>query len=87
MFYGCSSLNELNLSNFNTDNVTDMESMFSLCSSLKELNLSNFNTNKVTNMGSMFSGCSDKFQNKIRARYKNLKEEAFDKYEHSCIIY
>ena len=28
MFWGCSSLKELNLSNFNTNNVTDMEGMF-----------------------------------------------------------
>ena len=28
MFYGCSSLKELNLSNFNTNHVIDMESMF-----------------------------------------------------------
>ena len=50
MFYRCSSLKELNLSNFNTNNVTNMEYMFSECSSLKDLNLSNFNTNNVTNM-------------------------------------
>ena len=32
MFYGCSSLKELNLSNFNTNNVTDMKYMFDGCS-------------------------------------------------------
>ena len=32
MFYGCSSLKELNLSNFNTNNVTYMRYMFSGCS-------------------------------------------------------
>ena len=48
MFYGCSSLKELNLNNFNTNNVTDMRDMFSGCRSLKELNLNNFNTNNVT---------------------------------------
>ena len=32
MFYGCSSLKELNLSNFNTNNVTNMECMFYGCS-------------------------------------------------------
>ena len=32
MFYGCSSLKKLNLSNFNTNNVTDMDYMFSECS-------------------------------------------------------
>ena len=77
MFWGCSSLKELNLSNFNTNNVTYMTCMFDGCSSLKELNLSNFNTNNVTNMVCMFDGCSDQFQNKIRSEYKNIKEEAF----------
>ena len=32
MFFGCSTLKELNLTNFNTDNVTDMIRMFSECS-------------------------------------------------------
>ena len=32
MFFGCSSLKELNLSNFNTNNVTYMYGMFSGCS-------------------------------------------------------
>ena len=32
MFYGCSSLKELNLSTFNTDNVTYMGYMFHGCS-------------------------------------------------------
>ena len=32
MFIRCSSLKELNLSNFNTDNVTNMRYMFSKCS-------------------------------------------------------
>ena len=58
MFYGCSSLKELNLSNFNTNNVTDMRGMFNECSSLKELYVSNFNINNVTDMGGMFYRCS-----------------------------
>ena len=77
MFYKCSSLKELNLSNFNTNKVTYMRYMFYGCSSLKELNLSNFNTNNVTNMDGMFYGCSDQFHNKIRSEYKNIKEEVF----------
>ena len=55
-----------------------MKYMFSGCSSLKELNLSNFNTNNVTNMFGMFYDCSVQFQNKIRAQYLNIKEEAFN---------
>ena len=77
MFSICSSLKELNLSNFNTNNVTDMNSMFYGCSSLKELNLSNFNTNNVTNMYEMFHGCSEQLKNKIKSEYKNIKDEAF----------
>ena len=70
MFSGCSSLKELNLSNFNTNNVI-MWDMFSGCSSLKELNLSNFNTIHATNMGRMFSGCSDELKKKNkRTKYK-----------------
>ena len=32
MFYECSSLKEINLSNFNIHNVTDMRAMFYECS-------------------------------------------------------
>ena len=47
MFYNCSSLRELNISNFNTNNVINISGMFFNCSSLNELNVSNFNTEKV----------------------------------------
>ena len=58
IFSHCSLLTSINLSNFNTNNVTDMNCMFCDCSSLTSINLSNFNTNNVTNMYAMFSGCS-----------------------------
>ena len=32
MFWGCSSLKELNLNNFNTNNVSNMSCMFDGCS-------------------------------------------------------
>ena len=78
MFAYCSSLKELNLSNFNTNNVTDMRLMFFGCSSLKELNLSNFNIDNVTNMHFMFSRCSDQLKLKIKSQYKNFQEMAFE---------
>ena len=53
-----SSLENLDLSSFNTSNVTTMERMFSCCSSLTSLDVSNFNTSNVTNMDWMFSDCS-----------------------------
>ena len=77
MFNECLSLKELNLNNFNINNVTDMSYMFYKCSSLKELNINNFNTNNLIIMMYMFSYCSKDFIRKIKAQYKNIKEEAF----------
>ena len=57
VFQDLSNLKTLNLSNANTDDVTDMGGMFFGCSSLTSLDLSSFNTTNVTNMGSMFWGC------------------------------
>ena len=39
MFYECRSLEELNLSNFNTNNVTNMKGMFYECSEQFKSNL------------------------------------------------
>ena len=58
MFKGCKSLTKINLSNFNTQNVTDMGYMFYECSSLTSIYLSNFNTQNATNMNNMFTGCN-----------------------------
>ena len=87
MFYGCSSLEEINFKNFNTSNVTDMSYMFSACSNLKFLNLSNFYTSNVKEISNMLDGCNsleyldisnfntsnfDRFQN-LFADVKSLK--------------
>jgi len=72
MFWGCSALKELNLNNFNTNNVTDMSDMFKGCKLLKELNISNFNINNVTNMKGMFTGCPDELIMKIKVQNKNI---------------
>ena len=45
--------------NLNTENVTDMNSMFLGCSRLSSLDLTNFDTGNVTDMSRMFSGCRD----------------------------
>ena len=37
MFYECKSLTSLDVSNFNTSNVTDMSKMFSNCANLKTI--------------------------------------------------
>lgn len=57
LFSGLSSLTSLDLSNFDSSNVTNMNGMFQDCSKLKTINLSNLDTSKVTNMSYMFWGC------------------------------
>ena len=52
------SLEELDLSGFDTSNVVYMFNMFSSCSSLTSLDLSSFNTSKVEGMDNMFSYCT-----------------------------
>ena len=56
MFCDYYFLTSLNLSNFNSISVEDMNSTFCNCSSLISLNLSNFNTNNVKDMGRIFFG-------------------------------
>ena len=51
-----SVIEKLDLSSFNTSNVTNMSNMFKGCHALTSLDLSSFNTSQVTNMNSMFSG-------------------------------
>ena len=58
MFNNCTGLTSLDLSRFDTSNVTDMNSMFHKCTGLTSLDLRGFDTNNVTNMQFMFAGCS-----------------------------
>lgn len=57
MFYGCKSLENIDLSRFDTKNIVTMCCMFMNCKNLKQLDLSSFNTEKVLYMGEMFSNC------------------------------
>ena len=58
MFYGCTSLASVDLSNLDTSSVTDMSYMFYGCRSIVSLDLSSFDTSSVTDMSSMFEGCT-----------------------------
>ena len=57
MFRDCKSLINLNLSNFDTQKINNMNGMFWGCESLKNINLSNFDTKNVTDMENMFLDC------------------------------
>ena len=69
MFSRCTSLTEINLSNFNTENVTTITGMFSDCTSLTTLDLSNFNTENVTSMRTMFSSCKDRKSTRLNSSH------------------
>ena len=75
MFYGCSSLTELDLSSFDTSNVTSFDFMFDGCSSLTELDVSGFDTSSAVSMYQMFASCS------------NLNELNVSNFDTSNVIY
>ena len=59
-FNRCYNLTEIEgIENLNTEEVTNMGSMFSGCYDLTQLDLSNFDTQNVENMSDMFVSCMD----------------------------
>ena len=57
LFDRCESLESLNLTNFNTSSVINMDFMFALCSKLNSLDLISFDTSKVKTMDCIFDQC------------------------------
>ena len=57
MFYNCSQLTQLDLSNWDTSSVTNMSYMFRDCSQLTQLDVSNWDTSNVTSVSNMFNNC------------------------------
>ena len=57
MFEGASGLSSINLSNFITHSVSDINSMFKDAKSLRKLNVSGWDTSGVTNFESLFENC------------------------------
>ncbi len=56
MFYNCKNITKIDLSGFNTSNVTDMSALFNYCEKLTDVTKT-LNTSKVTTMASMFAHC------------------------------
>ena len=71
-------INFFNLSSFNTNNVTNMNSMFYNCSSLTFLDLSNVSLNNYINIQNMFfevnKDCKCIFKDK---KLKQIKDGCF----------
>ena len=57
-FKNYTALTSLDLSNFDTSNVSSFARMFAGCAALTSLDLANFNTTNVTTMNSMFAYCA-----------------------------
>ena len=60
MFYGCASVESLDLASFNTDNVKDMRSMFSGCTALTTIRCKFYldESEKLEQSEKMFEGCT-----------------------------
>jgi len=71
MFEYCYALEAVNVSNFNTENVTNMKDMFLKCYSLKEIDISDFSFKNYNDIESMFEQCSEELKMKIK-KQKNL---------------
>ena len=72
MFYNCNKLESLNISSFDTKNVTDMNHMFTYCEILNNLDLSSFNVDKVTNISRIFVGCNKNVINSNKSKFKKF---------------
>lgn len=57
VLFAFNSLNEIDLSNINSLNITSMAGMFKYSYDLRKINFQNFDTSKVTDMGGMFKCC------------------------------
>ena len=86
MFAGCSSIKELKLTHFKTDNVENMNSMFQSYQSLEKLDISNFKFNDKRNVINMFNECSCSLKEQIKNNFQNLKKIAFEDEENDKII-
>ena len=58
MFRDCTTITEIDLSNFDDSQLTQMKYMFRGCISLKKIEMSNIKGNKVTDAGYLFSWCN-----------------------------
>lgn len=58
MFRGCSNLTTIDVSNWDTNAMTDMSYTFNKCSNLRNIDVANWKTGNVTKLDFIFEGCS-----------------------------
>ena len=84
MFYNCSSLTELDVSGFDTQNVTTMSLMFDRCSGLTNLYLVNFDTRNVSKMHCMFEDCTNLTTITVGVNWNTTNVESSDNMFYGC---
>jgi len=57
IFWGCTSLESIDFTSFNSSNIDNMSCLVYECTSLKSINFASFDTSKVCNMSCMFYHC------------------------------
>ena len=82
MFYNCSYLDEIDLSAFDTQYVTNMECMFAMCENLKSIDLSFLYTKNVNNMDQIFLSCFN--LQKIKLNYLGNDETSMENSFFGC---
>ena len=75
MFQECSSLTDVDLSSFNTENTINMNSVFKKCKSLNKIDISNFVSTNVTDMDSMFYECNYIEKRNVKTQDKKIFQE------------
>ena len=78
MFQNCSSLETLNLSQFNTSEITNMNQMFANSTLLNSIGVSKFELSENVKTDEMFCNCRS---------LKNIDKSSFTKNEFKCLIY
>ena len=59
MFYNCKNIIKIDLSQFNTKNVINVDEMFYNCENLIDINISKFSTKNIITMKNMFYNCNN----------------------------
>ena len=86
MLNGCRGLTKIDLSRFDTSNVTNMNSMFFDCRALTGLDISNFNTINVINWNYMFSNIPVTVQITTNQSTKDWILDKFPSYKNITVV-
>ena len=84
MFSGCDNIKKIDLSSFDSSDVTNMYYMFGKCHYLKEIKLDNLNTENVIDMSYMFNVCSELEKIEFPKTFKTKSVKNIEFMFHNC---